>query len=1741
MILDVLNDSFICECDSDTVIPYTILVNTTMPAGHKCFKLTFDFNINVSSVYVGLLTLSGVTASGYYGEINDLGYPCAHYGFSDCLDQVNPNYIDISFDNHGITQTAGVVCSGMLCSGTAYTKSAPYFLFDCAYTSLLYFKQSAHVSGVAHDNMFFRSEGQNNEVLGVGVTQSGTLSVMLYNGTSEELYDTGMSILPGDTWNLLSLRCSPKTKLRVGCNDEFVEINRPCTFLGGSSVTYLGGAPGIGYFNGVLSDFVWWPNYADNIFIEFAVFNPSIALNGQRRQINTNTTTSGFVFNLSTNYPDRIYLEFDFPTENEITGVSVYTHDDKYVLASGVDTLFCGTIVRGYTSTDYPISIYNNTDYETYAYVFAYDSNRYKALSVSNDVQNYYSNQINLPGDVPWCAGEFKSGINNDIIIDTPYTTWIESNLKIILHDNSRKCLWYLSKDDFGFYDLRTNNFYTRTYPYFVSETIGIYNTKNYWDFEVDGNCIYLIHYKNGVYEYNTVSDSWSLIHSIPECGNVCVSTSKNYIFYVYYYLSKSEVFRYDISSGVETSVCSFSTSSLKIESNRDVLFVFNGSTIFKYDVDTLNIIAVSQNIGLSNVLEIKDVCGYLSIITTSAVYSLAYSQDGWGVLLKVYDFSSSFSISTVSSCAQNIAFVKSNTVYLARLSHYRYMSTDINILNNYNNTISLLPTSTTGRYKIVWAWLDTEESVPDFYLISKFSMGETIIYGFSRDTAPTAGTMSVFMSFNFVTKKYVNLGSVVPNNLIDVENGCLVETHNAVYYINFTKEHYYKYVISEDTWYSFSSPKTYSSVSHCTVVSAVYDLNEKIYVAGQSSVGYLDKTYGDIIDRFYAFFGYIDTVASGTDIFHNMYYLPLIPVSGKQNNGSNLLSGGTSFTCDLNYNINNDYLFLALSKYTSRAQSYTHDMTILSPSGMYVYDSLDNLYDSGCIIYCPYVDSKFNNLMNNCYFHTSYYSTLGTSELTFIPERGCLYLTTVHQNYPFYWTGGSIGSKTNYEFSVYALVKIPNKTTYMPVMLDSFWGGKDGFEVGFDDTDIIACCRKDTTVLTITYPMASAGVAKGDWIDLGASLSCVSGTVINLYVNGQNIISSNIGTTCSGYSSSATFHLLITKGSPYMNNTTSFYNSQGHITELTVFDSVLSDTQFSGISYNASGKLIARANMDYNIINSSSLPQSYYITDPEHPENTNYDGVNRAYSIYDYTSDYVYYFSNYTFIKLNILTFVVTCTNLRKDYNGSCDYNFETPTIKNCFIATNMNTVAGQSEYGVVYIGNNVFDDSTKYYDTGAFISPVIDVGETGLIAYNFEYSLVRDAYLEFYIRYANDKPVDFCHIYYVDSSSNFIEMSLATGKVFYTSSVSMPKSCDIYYDDTTIKITMDGAIYKNTDYTTPTNVFSLASYTLANITGTWFSYNGSYVLYYTSDKYLVGFPLALGLPCMRSSVTYSSVDYVSWSKYSQSIYVSVNEGVYIYNYMLGEIEYIANAYRVFYIYDGPVVIKSTDKTVLLNKDGAYYTYIVEDIDFSKNVEFDYVTEWIYYITLDGNLKKMRFIQASDGYIIEYLDTGITNVNDIYKITYNYVVLIVDARLTSYTKNGFVAVSDYQLPYINSGSVVFFDYNPTNKTAYYSLNYLSNNDLIWSDLLDWVSLGSKSSGFVVGKRYVQLKAVFKTSSNKNATPILNRAYFGSPVRVGPLMPHESKDFFVKLDVPLDDQGDIYSVKLITLAEDIVR
>jgi len=1736
MILDILNDSFIYQTDSDTIIPYVDLVNVPIQAGSKKFRLNFDFNINVASVYVGLSTTSGVTASGYYGNITDLGYPCCHYSFSRCLDFVNENYLDLDFENYGVTPTHGVVCSGMLCSGTSYLKSEPYFLFGCSYTFLLYVKPFDYLSGVTQDNMFFRAEGPNDEILSLGINQYNNLSLMLYNGTSEELYNTGITVVSG-IWNLISLRCQPKTKLRVGCNDAFIEVNKPCTFLGGSSVIYLGGAPGVGYFNGVLSDFTWWSACCDNIFIENAISDPFVALNGQRRQVNTTITSSGVSFDLSKNYPSRIYLEFDFPAVNKITGITVNTYDDNYVLASGVDTLFCGTVVRGYTSTDYPISLYNNTDYQTYAYMFAYDSNRYKALSISNDAINYYSNQISLPNDVSFTVGEFNSGVNNEIVINNVYNTKIDCTGAIVLHDNSRKCLWYLSKDNFGFYDLKTGYFYDRTYPYFISET-SIVNQKHNWDFDNENNCIYFIYYKTGLYKYNIITDAWSLLQSCSTSNNVCVSISSKYVFYAYYQSPVSEVFRYDLNTGVVDSVVGFNVSSLKIESNNNVLFVFNGNTVFKYDVDTLDVISVSQHIGLENVSEIKDICGYISIVTTSAVYSLSYSQEEWGLLLKVYDFSSSFSISNVNSCVQNIAFVKSNVVYLARLFHYRYTDKDVNIINNYNNTLSLLPLST-PRYKIVWAWLDTEEGVPDFYLMSKFSLSESVIYGFSRDTTPSIGTMSVFMSFNSITKKYTNLSSVVTNNIIDVEHGFLVETYDYVYYINFNKGHYYKYIISIDTWIPISSPKTYSSVSNCTIISAVWDLDKKIYIAGESLGGYVHQNYDEVPDRYYSFFGYINV---DTDIIHSLYYLPYSSVVGKSNSGENLSLGGTSFTCDLNYNVINKFLFLAVSQYTSRALSYTFDMTVPTPSGSvdYVFDSLEDLYDYGCIIYNPCTNSRFNNLMNNYYFYTGYYFNVDDSD---IPERGSIYACSVSQYYNFRWLGGSVGFKTGYEFSLNFRVKIPDRDTYMPIVLDSPNGGKDGFEVGFDNNDIISCCRKGETSLTLVYPMSSAGVSKGDWVDFGASLSCASGTCINLYINGQNITSSSISTSCSGYNSNSILHFMYTTGSPYKNSTGFYHNGcKGRLTEFTCFNRVLSNQEFFDISYNASGKLIARILMDYNVINESRLPQSSYNTSiPPNPPDYRYDGVKRVYSIYDYISDYIYYLSDYTMIKLDVITSTPQVTNLRKNYNNNCDYNFETQIIKNCFVETTLNTVAGQSVYGLVYIGSNVFDTSTKYYDVGTFVSPVIDVGEIGIIAYNFEYSLTRDAYLEFYIRYANDKPVDFCHIYYIDNTNTFIELSLATGKVFNEFSVNLSKSCDVYYDNDVIKVTVDGSVYNSTNYITPINVFDLTGYTLANVVKTWFSYNGSYILYYTSDKYLVGFPQHLGIPCMRASVVYSSVNHVSWDKYAQRLSVAVDEGVYVYNYMLGEEDYVINAYRIFSIYYGSVVIKNSDSSVLLNKDGVYYNYTVDDIDFSKCIEFDYVTEWMYYVTLGGNLKRMRFVESNSGYELEFLDTGIDKVNDIYKITYDYVILIVDSNLSIYTKNSFIAVSNYPLPYINSGNVVFFDYNPTNKTTYYTLDYLSNNDLVWSDLLDWVPLGSKSSGFVIGKRYVQLKAVFKAGSNRNATPILNRIYFGLPVRVGPILPHSAKDFFVKLNVPLDDQEDIYSVKLIALSEDIVR
>jgi len=1751
MILDILQDAYIYECDSDTPILYTDLVNTPIASGTKSFRLNFDFNINISHVNVNLLTTSGVTASGYYGEIKDLGYPCTYYSFNTCLDQVNPNYLDLEFENYGVVSTSsGVVCSGMLCDGdSSYLKSSPYFLFSCSYTTLLYFKQSAYISGATQDNLFFRAEGPTNKSLNIGITQAGDLSLMLYDGVSESLYNTGLSTVSG-TWNLLSLRCSPKTKLRIGCNNKFFEINKSCTFLGGSVITYLGGCPNIGYFDGVLSDFTWWPNYGDNIFIENAITYPEITLNGQRRPITTSVTSSGVTFDLDKNYPDRIYLEFNFPVPNMITGIGVFTHDDNFTLVNenGIDTLFAGTVVRGYTSTNYPVSLYNNTDYQSFAYIFPYACARYKALSISEDGKNYFSNQVSLPTNISWKNGEFKSAVNNEIVLDIPYRIDIESDGKIILYDDGRKCLWWLSKDTFGFYDLRTNNFYTRTYPSFMSGETGIYTTKCYWDFGAGNNCIYLIFYKYKVCKYNIINDTWSLISTIPPvCDNVCISVSSNYVFYVYYLSGISEVFKYTLSNGNIESVCSFNVSSLRITSNDDMLFVFNGSTIFKYDVETLNIVAVSQNVGLSNVLEIKDVCCYLSIITTSAVYSLDYFQDGWGVLSKVYSFSSSFSVSTVNSCIQSIAFVKSNDVYLTRLSHYRYREIDVNTHNNYNNTLSLLPVPTTERYKIVWAWLDTEEGMPDFYLASKFSIGESTIYGFFRDITPAEGTMSVFMSFNFVTKKSTVLASVVANNIIDVENGCLVEVYNKVYYINFNKGHYYKYTISTNTWSSISPPKTYDSVSNCTVISAVYDLGTRVYLAGVSLGGYISQAYDNLGDRYYSFFGYISI---NTDVIHSLYYLPYSDAVGCDHNGNPLGLGGTSFTCDLNYNSVYNYLFLAVSQYTSMALIYAFTMSTPIPSGSvdYLFDSLEDLYDYGCIIYSPFTGSisrsrpitgsVFNNLMNNYYFYTNYYIYLANSD---IPERTCLHIG-YESNKVFKWLGGSIGLKTDYNFSVNIRIKVSTSSSYhMPTLFDSV--GTDGFEVGFDESDnVFACCRKGETYISSVCSMASAGVIKGQWVDLGASLSCASGTDINLYINGSNVAFSHIDTTCSGYNSSAVFHLLETVGSPYLNDTSTYYYNHGtpEITELTVFNKILSDTMFSGISYSNSGKPIARILMDYNVITNDGdrLPLSGYST--YGGSDNHWDGVSRVYSIYDYTSDYIYYLSDYTLIKFDVVTATTEVSNLRASYNVDCDYNFETATIKGCFFATNTNTAAGQSTYGVVYVGSDVFDDFTKYYNVGSFVSPIIDVGETGIVAYNLEYDLVRDSYLEFYVRYANDKPVDFCHIYYIDFNNTFIESSLATGKIFHTSNVTFPKSCDIYYDDTIIKITIDGYVYESTNYVTPINVFGLVGYTLANVAGTWFSYNGAYILYYTSDKYLVGFPLSIGIPCMRSSVTYSSVNYVSWSKYAQRISVVVDEGVYIYDYMLGEEEYVAGAYRVFYIYAGPVIIKSTDNSVLLNKDGVYYTYIVDDIDFNKNIEFDYVTEWMYYVTLDGNLKRMRYIQSEFGYELEFLDIGISNVTNIFKVTYNYIILIINSDFVIYNKVGFIAISNYPFPSISSGSVVFFDYNPTNKTEYYDLEYLSNNDLIWSDLLYWTPLGSKSSGFIIGKKYIQLKIVFKASSDKTATPILRRIYFGSPVRVGPILPHSAKDFFIKLDVPLDDQADVYSVKLITLAEDIV-
>ena len=71
---------------------------------------------------------------------------------------------------------------------------------------------------------------------------------------------------------------------------------------------------------------------------------------------------------------------------------------------------------------------------------------------------------------------------------------------------------------------------------------------------------------------------------------------------------------------------------------------------------------------------------------------------------------------------------------------------------------------------------------------------------------------------------------------------------------------------------------------------------------------------------------------------------------------------------------------------------------------------------------------------------------------------------------------------------------------------------------------------------------------------------------------------------------------------------------------------------------------------------------------------------------------------------------------------------------------------------------------------------------------------------------------------------------------------------------DAGTVKLFVDGSVYKSTNYTTPTDIFSLTGYSLSSVTSTWFSYNGAYILYHTSDKYLVGFPLSIGIPFVIS-----------------------------------------------------------------------------------------------------------------------------------------------------------------------------------------------------------------------------------------------------------------------------------------------
>jgi hypothetical protein len=822
---------------------------------------------------------------------------------------------------------------------------------------------------------------------------------------------------------------------------------------------------------------------------------------------------------------------------------------------------------------------------------------------------------------------------------------------------------------------------------------------------------------------------------------------------------------------------------------------------------------------------------------------------------------------------------------------------------------------------------------------------------------------------------------------------------------------------------------------------------------------------------------------------------------------------------------MSNNILNIGLSQFNSRDKYYLIDTTISKPTNSYVFNTLEDLYLYGCVSYLPMGMGAGVDMMQIF----DWKNVTNTYYASDIPNRQCLYNVYIFNCY------SSIGAYSDYNYSVNMRCKITDygssPTNPRHLFIDtSNDDGKYGCVLGLADGDLYATVRTSSGKWEAKVSLSSIGIGLNEWFDVGYSLytSDTSTGFISLYVDG-NIMCS--GSVPVGLNYNGDISLVSSRYgyNIYDNNTYDSIN-YNYITELSMYDRVLTPAQFSGISYTQKNKPLAMLWNDYSVLLSDYTPQVAVTLG----STTYYYGLRAKYICHQPTSNIMYMVADRGVYKFDYLHYSWE-KNAVTTLNNHSDIDLSNPELVGGFISSvtdDVCSVVYSSNVDGSLFFNSSFYGNTRYVDEGSYVSPVIDTLSDNMFMYSIDYTSFANDTVDLYLRYAKYPPLDYAHLHYC-SSTNFYEKSIVTGKVFNSFTVSDKNSCAVHYDDNMYKVTLDGRVYYNSNYNSAVYTFKMLSYTLTGIKQTWFSYNGNFILYMLNDGYMAGFPLGLGYACTRVKPSFSSVYDVSWSKFSDSFVLRTDIGVVEYNYKLGVVYKSADYIYKFYTNTCVVYVKSDGSCVITSNDYKHsFKYTIVSLDSTKRVVHDYDTDFLFYIsTVSSEIHKVRFSVVDGTFKYETYNINVSGISDIYMVNSRYIAVYMNALLTVFNHNGNI-LAEYEIVNMDSGGLVFHKYSNEHKISYYGSDYISSNDLIWFDMMPWINLGHKNRGIIRGNRYVQFKTVLKSSTDNSTTPILERIYVGGPVVVGPIPSNSFTDFYVTVDIPIDDSCDIYSTKI---------